>query len=395
LVLDRSQYREKLVSASNLIATGTNVITTPICKPQADFTNKQENICAGSSITFEDFSWGGTVDSRTWTFTGGTPSTSSNSSVKITYNTAGTYSVTLVVVNGQGQTQLVRNNIIVVEAAVATTKTPIIEGFEAATFPPANWAVSSNVTNKNWEQVSSASASGSKSIRAEINASSESSESYILDLPALDLSPIGAADGYLNFKVAYAARPSVATERLRIFYSTDCGNSYIFLSQRTGSLLTSTDPFSGTSFVPASESDWRLISLKLSSIKGTNRNNVRFRFEAVSNKGNSIYIDDINISNTITSVATLTKQDIDFGVHPNPAANSTTLSFTLPQEAKTQVQVYDITGRLVKDFGKEKLNVGTHTYNISKVDNNLTEGIYFVKVLINNTLYIDKIAFVQ
>ncbi len=395
LVLGNANYRQKLVSTANLIATGTDIITTPNCKPQADFSNQTKLICAGKTVSFEDVSWGGTIANRTWSFPGGTPSSSSDPNPTVTYNTPGKYSVTLEVSNAAGQTTMTRTQLIEVQPAIAAIKTPLQEGFEANIFPPTNWEVSSNIPNKGWRQVNVASASGAQSIRAEINASSGTSESYVLDLHGVDLDEIGPTDGYLNFKVAYAARPGVATERLRIFYSVDCGNSYVLLSQRTGTNLTTADPFSGTSFVPANESEWRLTSLKLNNITGANRRNVRFRFEALSNGGNSIYIDDINISNTISSLATFTKQDIDFGVHPNPASNSTTLSFSLPSEAKTHVQVYDIAGRLIKDFGKENLNIGTHTYNISKIDNNLTEGIYFVKVLINNTLYTDKVAFTR
>lgn len=394
-VLNNSQYRQKLVSASNLVATGTDVIKTVNCKPEADFTNEEKYICAGRKLTFEDISWGGTTTTRTWTFEGGTPATSSDPNVEVTYNAAGTYDVTLVVGNAQGQTQLKRNNIVVVEDNIAATKTPLVEGFEGDNFPPQNWRISGNTASKNWEQVSDASATGNKSIKAAITAASAANESFVLDLPAVDLNTIGASGGYINFRVAYASRPGIANERLRIFYSTDCGNNYVLLSQRTGSLLTSAPPFSGTSFVPSDASEWRLISLALNNINGTNRGNVRFRFEAISNSGNSIYLDDINISNSITSVNSLTKQDIDMGLFPNPANNSTTLSFSLPEQAKTQVMVYDIAGRLVKDFGANELNVGKHTYNISKIDNNLTEGIYLVKVLINNTLYTEKIAFTK
>lgn len=394
LVLGNSNYRQKLVSNANLIATGTDIIKNPTCKPQADFTNEARTVCEGKEIDFEDLSWGGDVVSRTWTFQGGTPSTSGDATPKIVYNTAGTYNVTLQVSNTAGQTQLVRNQIITVMPAVSNTKAPLTEGFENTTFPPQNWEVSSNVTGKNWERVTTASASGDASIRALINASSDNSESMILDLPPVDLAPIGSSGGYLNFKVAYASRPNVATDRLRIFYSTDCGNSYILLSQRTGSLLTSADPFSGTSFVPTAN-EWRMISLELKNINGSSRNNVMFRFEALSNGGNSIYLDDININSTITSVKAFTKKDIDFGIYPNPATSSATVSFTALEDAKTQLQVFDIAGKLVADFGVEQLSAGNHTYTINKIDNNLTEGVYFVKLLINNTLYTDKIVFLK
>ena len=122
---------------------------------------------------------------------------------------------------------------------------------------------------------------------------------------------------------------------------------------------------------------------------------MQFRFEALSNGGNSIYLDDINISANVTSVPAYNKQEIGFVVSPNPSTSTANLSFTLPQTSQVDVKVYDITGRLVKDFGAENLNQGVHNYTISKLDNNLTDGIYFIKVLINNALYTDKLVFVK
>ena len=395
VVLSGSTYRQKLVSNSNLVATGTDLIVTPNCAPKADFSNQTYTICAGNTIKFKDLSWGGTVTSRTWTFAGGLPGTSSDAEPTITYNTPGTYAVNLQVGNSVGNNQLNRTAFVVVLSSVASTKAPLVEGFENATFPPQNWTLSNSNSTKNWERTTAASSGGTSAMRAVINTSSTSDEIMMVTLPAVDLTTIGATGCYINFKVAYAARPSVATERLRISYSTDCGNNWILLSQRTGSLLTSTASFSGASFVPAGESDWRLISLPLNNIIGVARSNVQFRFEAYSNGGNSIYLDDINISANITSVPTYNKQEIGFALSPNPSTSTANLSFTLPQESQVNVKVYDITGRLVKDFGDESLNQGVHNYTISKLDNNLTDGIYFVKVLINNVLYTDKLVFVK
>lgn len=395
LVLNNASYRRDLVSTANLIATGTDIVTTPTCRPQADITNQSSYICAGKTVTFTDVSWNTKTTSRTWSFPGGTPSSSSDSVVTVTYNTAGKYNVGLTVSNSAGQTQITRTNLVEVEADISSRKAPLVEGFESNLFPPQNWEVSSNTQGKNWERTSVASATGGASIRAEINTSSGTDESLILTIPAVDLNPIGTTNGFLNFKVAYAARPGVANERLRVFFSTDCGNSYVLLRQLTGNLLISAPAFSGASFVPQSESEWRLVSLQLNSISAANRGNVRFRFEALSNGGNSIYIDDINISNTITSTQTLTKQNLGMAVYPNPTNGEATLTFSLSESANANVKVYDVAGRLVKDFGDENLNVGNHTYSINKIDNNLTEGIYFVKVLINNTLYTEKIVFTK
>jgi PKD repeat protein len=397
VVLSGASYRQKLVSAANLIATGTNTITTANCKPVADFSSVAQTICSGNTVTFNDLSWNGKVTSRTWTLNGGSPATSSDSSVTVTFNTPGTYDITLQVSNSQGQTQVTRSKVLVVMNAVSANKAPTYEGFEGSTFPPQDWAMTSNVTTKNWERTTVASATGSASARVLINTTNATDEVYGITLPSVDLTATGAT-AYMNFKVAYALRTGVTSDRLRVLYSTDCGNNWTLLKQYVGSLLTSSSDYVGASFVPASSGDWKFISLPLNSITATKRQNVMFRFEAYSNGGNNIYLDDINLSATqdpTNAVTMPTKADMELTIQPNPAVQTATLQFTLAQQANVQVQVYDVTGRLVQDFGSAAVQPGLQTYQISKLDNNLTNGIYFVKLLVNNVLYTERLVFVQ
>lgn len=62
-----------------------------------DFSGSPTSVTTGETVTFTDLSSGGTITSRSWSFTGGTPSTSTAASPTITYNTAGTYNVSLTV----------------------------------------------------------------------------------------------------------------------------------------------------------------------------------------------------------------------------------------------------------------------------------------------------------
>ncbi|MGD2087599.1 MAG: M4 family metallopeptidase [Candidatus Aminicenantes bacterium] len=69
--------------------------------PIADFTASNTNPSVGGSVTFTDTS-ANSPTSWSWTFAGGTPSTSTAQNPTITYNTEGTYDVTLVATNAQG-----------------------------------------------------------------------------------------------------------------------------------------------------------------------------------------------------------------------------------------------------------------------------------------------------
>ena len=67
----------------------------------ADFSGNPTSVQAGGTVNFTDLSTGGTITSRSWSFPGGSPSSSTSSSPTITYNTPGTYNVSLTVYSGQ------------------------------------------------------------------------------------------------------------------------------------------------------------------------------------------------------------------------------------------------------------------------------------------------------
>ncbi|NIN33615.1 MAG: PKD domain-containing protein, partial [Gammaproteobacteria bacterium] len=75
-------------------------VTAPV-PPIADFTASSTDINLGNSVTFTDTSLENPT-SWSWTFEGGTPATSTAQNPVITYNTVGTFDVTLVATNAQG-----------------------------------------------------------------------------------------------------------------------------------------------------------------------------------------------------------------------------------------------------------------------------------------------------
>jgi PKD repeat protein len=82
--------------------TKTNYITVLAPQPPvADFTASSTSISVGDSVTFTDTSTN-TPTSWSWTFAGGTPGTSTAQNPTITYNTVGTFDVSLTATNAQG-----------------------------------------------------------------------------------------------------------------------------------------------------------------------------------------------------------------------------------------------------------------------------------------------------
>ncbi len=87
---------------------------TPVA-PVAEFTGSPTTLMAGGSVAFTDQSTNSPT-SWSWTFTGGTPSSSTAQNPTVTYNTAGTYTVTLVATNAAGSDSETKTGYIVVNA---------------------------------------------------------------------------------------------------------------------------------------------------------------------------------------------------------------------------------------------------------------------------------------
>jgi PKD repeat protein len=86
----------------------------------AAFSGTPTSICAGNTVAFTDGS-SGTPTSWTWTFPGGTPATSALQNPTVTYNTAGTYDVTLLVGDGSTTDNITNTAYITVISGLTVT----------------------------------------------------------------------------------------------------------------------------------------------------------------------------------------------------------------------------------------------------------------------------------
>ncbi|MBD2701209.1 PKD domain-containing protein [Spirosoma sp. BT702] len=94
-VMDVSPRRSSLLSSN---VCGTQVAT----KPVSNFRTETRRVLLGGQVRFTDLS-GGFPTSWSWTFEGGTPSTSNQQNPVVTYNQPGKFKVTLVTSNAAGQ----------------------------------------------------------------------------------------------------------------------------------------------------------------------------------------------------------------------------------------------------------------------------------------------------
>jgi len=97
-------------------------IAAPVlAKPVANFIASQTSVSIGSTVQFYDITTGAPASWK-WTFTGGTPTSSTLQNPSVVYNTAGTYAVKLVVANSLGTDSITKTTFITV---VNTVNVPV------------------------------------------------------------------------------------------------------------------------------------------------------------------------------------------------------------------------------------------------------------------------------
>jgi len=105
------------------ILTNTNYITVNVYTPPppvADFEGTPTTVTAGNSVDFTDLSLNNPA-SWDWTFEGGTPASSTEQNPTVTYDTEGTYSVSLIATNNEGSDTKTVADYITVEPQGTTT----------------------------------------------------------------------------------------------------------------------------------------------------------------------------------------------------------------------------------------------------------------------------------
>lgn len=373
--------RNNLWSTGNLALTGTNDGYIPVaCPPIADLTNRVMRICEGQSITFENLSYGGNVDSVEWQFTGGNIVSSTDPSPTVQYPVAGIYDVVLTVFNGSGSSSIVRNGLVNVLPAVPSLTAPVTQDFESLQFPSGAWGVE-NAAGSAWEITTNASVSGSHSIFLQRDSLNRETDDVIYT-ESYDFS--NCPSPTFSFRLAFA-NVNASGDVLKIFMSTDCGQTWNMRYSKSGSFLaTATD--TAYFFIPSS-GQWRQDGANINGAAGEAQ--VCFKFQFTSKGGNSIYVDDINIGGLPVKVQTM--EDVDLiQLKPNPAYQQAILILDLPLSANISYTILDVAGRAVRSNDMQLLTAGKHAFEISRPP---AAGLYFLLVRVNDQLSLRKLVF--
>lgn len=355
--------RSSLISPTTAIATGIN-LNLVACAPKMEFSpGYLKSVCVGDSVRFEDMTYSHSSTTRTWNFQGGTPSTSTNQVVWVTYNNPGTYSCSLIAQNSAGTNTLSRPNIVNVISTSATHTNSFNDSFESLTTYTTNWKALSK-SNNTWHHNTQVAYTGTSCVAIQ-NKTSFNFETDLLYSPTYNLSTI--VNPKFSFARAYA-RINNSNDKFSVLASYDCGKTWNAIYFRQGASLATTGSII-TNFVPTSVFDWQTDTIDLGPI--SSQTHVRFAFQIENDGGNNLYIDDVNIfSGNLTN---LNKHylDLEITVYPNPTEDILHVESSLINDGAKAVVCNSI-GKIIKE---SLIKNGVTTIDISS----LSPGIYIVK----------------
>jgi PKD repeat protein len=362
--------RNQLITASNLDATGV-LLDLGLCS--AEFTSDVKVTCAGYEVTYSDLSFSG-VSSRNWSFPGGEPAQANDSVVTVVYAQPGTYSVQLQVSDGT-QTLTATANTAITVLPVPGTQPPIAEGFEntsALALPV--WQVVNPQGDNTWQLTTAAAYSGSKSVRL-VNSASMDGRSDELISETIDMSGYGQAT--LSFRYAYAKRTSTSNDALYLYVSGNCGADWSLRYILNGVQQLNTGGVTAASFVPNGPAQWgQAIVTNIQPASLTSQ--FRYKFEFVSNGGNNVYIDDINIDGLAVGIAERPAETLGLTVVPDPVEGAAQAWVALPASGPVRIDLVDMTGREVGVAHNGTLASGTRRIDLPVAG--LRSGVYFVRM---------------
>jgi hypothetical protein len=377
--------RSNLWSTGNLAFTGVLNTGPGTCAPTVAFAVPNGRICPGGSVTVAPNITNATVDTSLhiiWRCPGGTPAVSTLLNPTITYVTEGRYSIDFIAYNASGRDSIRGTNVVFVTANQAAYVPLDAEGFEGSTFPQVGsnlyneWVLEGGATG--WTASTMAAQSGTKALRI-FSGSQTGGTPVGVNSPRYDLS---TATGpiYLTYKYAAARRIASNTDVFKIYTSVNCGQTFTFRVQRTGTTgayaaYTTASTFSG-SFRPQA-ADWRTERILLPNMAG--QPDVRFRFELIPGGGSNFYIDSVLVDGATDVKAGLASR---FSIAPNPASD--VCEVTLPGSGTYTYQMVDVLGQTVRQGN----GVGT-TFNVSV--GQLPAGAYMITVQQNGNSYQNRV----
>ncbi len=208
-------------------------------------------------------------------------------------------------VNGGGTDQVPSNDTLSAILSVPNpVALPVSEGFEGGVFPPNGWSILNPDNNNTW-QITTPGSSSAHSIFIDNYDNSNSGQIDDIRTPKIILASSDPV--VIQFDLAHKNYPDANyNDTLQVLLSNDCGATFTPFFNKAGAALATAGSSSNGYFTPAA-GDWQTQKVVVDGSILTS-GNIIIAFRNISDYGNNIFIDNINISQeksrdlTITSV---------------------------------------------------------------------------------------------
>jgi len=280
-VLENSPRRKELFHSPACNASDIKPLTT--------FSADVQFGCSPLTINFTDDSKGNPLV-RLWSFPGGYPESSNETSPTIQYEQPGVYPVTLTTKNLNGAKTLSQRAFI--KVSDQTIDPPFILDFEQEDLEQKGCFVHNPNQDTTWKQRFVTGGFGKSEgaiVFENFHQKLIGSQDWLI-LPMVNLSSSIATR--LSFDLAYAQFSNKYKDSLGIFISTGCGDIFQSVYMKGGKDLASTTDFK-RAFVPF-QNEWKTEVIDLSEFDGAE--NIQIAFVNISGYGNNIFLDNIKIS---------------------------------------------------------------------------------------------------
>ena len=115
--------------------------------------------------------------------------------------------------------------------------------------------------------------------------------------------------------------------------------------------------------------------------------------------GNQLLINSIK-NNYLTIDNKLNPEDysIDIKNYPNPFNSNTIINFYITNDSKVDLKIFDIMGNLVRNLVSDRMPAGLKKINWDGTNNNrenIAAGVYFYQLIVNETLFSNKMVYLK
>ncbi|MCC6281919.1 MAG: T9SS type A sorting domain-containing protein [Saprospiraceae bacterium] len=345
-------FRTLIWTPDNVVVTGCDsaYMEPPVCLVVADFVTLTPQVCLEGIVYFIDRSLN-SATSWQWLFPGGMPATSTLQNPTITYDTLGTFSVTLIATNANGSDTLFLENYVQVTEPGIGQSLPFSANFDDGVFPPTGAEIYNPDLGIQWELDSLAAHSPPYAARIDnlVNVNYGTRDEIVL--PFLDLSTSNPDSALLlTFWWAYARSDPNYSDELIVQISKDCGVNYTNILTKSGNALV-TGPTQTTPFIPTA-AQWRKATVNLFQYR--TEEYVKIRFVNVTDGGNRLYLDDIQIDGgLVTGTVEPERAAFPVRIFPNPAFELVRVQTEAGWNEPIHIRVFDTLGRLLRDYGPD------------------------------------------